>query len=357
MGDIRNPINNLCGQALYETYLTNVETGQNQEIVEMLVKRHLCGCLKVIESHNSKDLVDEWKDRDGYVRRRIIYGRVILNEDMQEKLSFYERTTEKNGKVVDRKILGHLRSVCKDDETNSNVILEELYSEGQVIPIAQINGEIIFKREEDSKASNYESTKARVGSSRDVSQTKSRNINQNNQRPKTPNNVIKNKTPNLSKTPTRNTKTLGQMLLPKNPSKNQENDSIPPKKSDRNIIPKIDLDNMPSKKSNRDIVSKNEPKNPTKTPAKGTASGKNKTSTLQNTQNTSSLKKSEKPKDKQFTHKISEDMDEASIKKEAQDTVHELREKDGKNLKTGTFEIKEIDEDEIESYRIIERND
>jgi hypothetical protein len=43
LGEIRNPISNLCGLGLVETYTTRIECGHDNEVEEILVNRHLCG--------------------------------------------------------------------------------------------------------------------------------------------------------------------------------------------------------------------------------------------------------------------------------------------------------------------------
>ena len=146
LGEIRNPITNLCGLGLLETYTTRIEVGHENEVEEILVNRHLCGQLKIIDDIDGRQLVDQWTDRDNFLRRRIIYGRVSISTNCTEKINFFERN-EKNGKKIDRKIGGSIRAVAEEGG-GRNRILEEVLENGELVPVLEILGEVVFKRDD-----------------------------------------------------------------------------------------------------------------------------------------------------------------------------------------------------------------
>ena len=150
MGYLRNPIELISGIGLIETYNTRVPVGAENEFEDILMKRHLCGALRVIEDKQKGFyLVDEWKDRNNCLRRRILLGRVAVDENADEKILIYEKCM-KNGKKVERPVTGHLRTELGEG-MEKNTIMEEIIDEnGDLIPVAEVHGELIFKRDEDN---------------------------------------------------------------------------------------------------------------------------------------------------------------------------------------------------------------
>ena len=72
LGAMKNPTKLLIGISLIEDYLVP-DVGELGEEVEK--SRHFCGSLKIINNFlypNNKELVDEWKDSQGFLRRRMI---------------------------------------------------------------------------------------------------------------------------------------------------------------------------------------------------------------------------------------------------------------------------------------------
>lgn len=60
----------------------------------------------------------------------------------------YEKVL-KNGKKVERKVTGHLRTDLGEG-VEPNIIFEEIYDEdGYLMPVAEITGELVFKRDEE----------------------------------------------------------------------------------------------------------------------------------------------------------------------------------------------------------------
>jgi hypothetical protein len=100
----------------------------------------------MIDDIYGRELVDEWKDRDGFLRRRIIYGRVSISENCTEKINFFERN-EKKGKSIDRKVGGSIRAVAEEGG-GCNKILEEVMEDGELVPVLEILGEVVFKRDD-----------------------------------------------------------------------------------------------------------------------------------------------------------------------------------------------------------------
>ena len=84
---------------LLEIYNTRIEAS-NKEIGEVVVKRHLTGNLKVIfDEKLGNYMVDQWKDIDGHIRRRIIVGRITIDGEAEEKLDIFEKSLNVKNKL------------------------------------------------------------------------------------------------------------------------------------------------------------------------------------------------------------------------------------------------------------------
>jgi hypothetical protein len=100
LGQIRNPLSLLTGLSTQEIY--NPQP-QPQPPSPSPLPRYLCGILRIhSDPLHGRSLIDEWKDIDGYLRRRIITGKIIINPNIEECINIYEQITDQNGKKTVR---------------------------------------------------------------------------------------------------------------------------------------------------------------------------------------------------------------------------------------------------------------
>lgn len=146
------------GLGVIETYNTRVDV-ENKEVEEVLVRRHLCGSLRVIgDREKGSWLVDQWTDQDGFLRRRIVVGVVSFDGNAEEKLNCFEKGEGKAKK--DRKVLGCLRSVLGEFEQKNAILEEFMDEEGEFLPHAELKGDLVFKRDEEHSVKNFNSVRA-----------------------------------------------------------------------------------------------------------------------------------------------------------------------------------------------------
>lgn len=141
LGELRNPVSLLVPVGILEIYNSRVEDYNEATMIDdVTICRHLCGFLKIISDIKGKFMVDEWKDHDGFVRRRVVQGKILVDPHAIEKIAIYERYAEGN-KIFDRKIVGYLKCIF-DNGYNRNIVIEEFLDEdGGMVSFNEIRGE------------------------------------------------------------------------------------------------------------------------------------------------------------------------------------------------------------------------
>jgi hypothetical protein len=102
LGQIRNPLSLLTGlstQEIHKPHPTQPQPPpQPQPPSPLPLPRYLCGILTIhSDPLHGRSLIDQWKDIDGFLRRRIITGKIIINPNIEECINIYEQITDQNG--------------------------------------------------------------------------------------------------------------------------------------------------------------------------------------------------------------------------------------------------------------------
>lgn len=105
LGQIRNPLSLLTPLSTQELYKpqTPSQTSPSPSPSpppppQPPLSRYLCGILRILtDPIHGRSLIDEWKDIEGYLRRRIITGKIIINPNIEECINIYEQITDQNG--------------------------------------------------------------------------------------------------------------------------------------------------------------------------------------------------------------------------------------------------------------------
>jgi hypothetical protein len=150
LGQIRNPLSLLTGLSIKEVYKTEIGS-QTSEHHKVTVSRYLCGVLRVHEDlEDGRVLIDEWKDIDGYLRRRIISGKIIIEPNIEECVNIYERFIDESGGKIERKVEGSLRGLVGEmdgaGKGKKSRVYEEKMIDGMLTVVGVIRGELVFKR-------------------------------------------------------------------------------------------------------------------------------------------------------------------------------------------------------------------